>query len=49
VLSTYIYQFAFTLLDYGNGSAMVIVMLILSGALSIGAVLGWQRFYGKEA
>jgi ABC-type sugar transport system permease subunit len=49
VLSTYIYQFAFTLLDYGNGSAMAIVMLILSGALSIGAVLGWQRFYGKEA
>ena len=49
VLSTFIYQQAFTLLDYGNGSAMAIVMLIVSGALSVGAVLGWQRFYGKEA
>lgn len=48
VLSTFIYQQAFTLLDYGNGSAMAIVMLVISGALSIGAVLGWQRFYGKE-
>ncbi|MCU1441553.1 MAG: hypothetical protein JWP85_2550 [Rhodoglobus sp.] len=49
VLSTYIYQQAFTLLDYGNGSAMAIVMLVISGALSIFAISIWQRFYGKEA
>jgi len=49
VLSTYIYQQAFTLLNYGNGSAMAIVMLVISGALSIFAVFIWQRFYGKEA
>ena len=49
VLSTFIYQQAFTLLDYGNGSAMAIVMLVISGVLSIGAVMGWQRFYGKES
>ncbi|MCU1411843.1 MAG: hypothetical protein JWR04_2550 [Rhodoglobus sp.] len=49
VLSTYIYQQAFTLLDYGNGSAMAIVMLVISGGLSIAAIFIWQRFYGKEA
>lgn len=49
ILSTFIYQQAFNLLDYGNGSAMAIVMLVISGVISIAAVLGWQRFYGKEA
>jgi ABC-type sugar transport system permease subunit len=49
ILSTFIYQQAFNLLDYGNGSAMAIVMLVISGVLSVGAVLGWQRFYGKES
>jgi multiple sugar transport system permease protein len=48
ILSTFIYQQAFNLLDYGNGSAMAVVMLIISGVLSIAAVLGWQRFYGKD-
>lgn len=49
ILSTFIYQQAFNLLDYGNGSAMAIVMLIISGVISVAAVLGWQRFYGKES
>ncbi len=48
ILSTFIYQQAFNLLDYGNGSAMAIVMLLISGVISVAAVLGWQRFYGKE-
>lgn len=48
ILSTFIYQQAFNLLDYGNGSAMAVVMLLVSGALSVGAVLGWQRFYGRD-
>lgn len=49
ILSTFIYQQAFNLLDYGNGSAMAIVMLVISGVISVAAVLGWQRFYGKES
>nr|WP_249776871.1 sugar ABC transporter permease [Leifsonia sp. C5G2] len=49
ILSTFIYQQAFNLLDYGNGSAMAIVMLLISGVISVAAVLGWQRFYGKES
>ena len=49
ILSTFIYKQAFNLLDYGNGSAMAIVMLVISGVLSVGAVLGWQRYYGREA
>lgn len=49
IVSTFIYQQAFNLLDYGNGSAMAIVMLVVSGVISIAAVMGWQRFYGKDA
>ncbi|WP_167133105.1 carbohydrate ABC transporter permease [Paramicrobacterium chengjingii] len=49
ILSTYIYEQAFNLLDYGNGSAMAIIMLLISGVLSVAAVLGWQRYYGKDS
>ena len=35
ILSTFIYQQAFNLLDYGNGSAMAIVMLLISGVISV--------------
>jgi len=48
LLSTYIYHEAFFNLDYGAGSALAIVMLVISGLLSIGTVMVWQRFYGKE-
>lgn len=48
LVSTYIYQKAFQFLNYGAGSALAIVILLLSGGLSLFAVLIWQRNYGKE-
>jgi multiple sugar transport system permease protein len=48
LVSTYIYQKAFEFLNYGAGSALAIVILLLSGGLSLFAVLIWQRNYGKE-
>ncbi len=48
LLSTYIYQKAFQFLDYGSGSALAILMLIIGGGLALVVVLIWQRFYGKE-
>lgn len=49
LLSTYIYRTAFSLLNYGLGSAMSIVMLVISAVLSTVVVLFWNRSYGKEA
>lgn len=49
LLSTYIYRTAFSLLNYGLGSAMSVVMLVISGVLSTVVVLLWNRSYGKEA
>lgn len=48
LLSTYIYQKAFQFLDYGFGSALAIIMLVVGGGIAVVAVLIWQRFYGKE-
>lgn len=48
-LSTFIYERAFSFLNYGSGSAMAIVMLLMTTVLSIAAVLVWQRSYGKES
>ena len=47
LMSTYIYEQAFRFLNYGFGSALAIVMLLISSALSIGAVLYWQRSTDK--
>ncbi|WP_341718466.1 sugar ABC transporter permease [Micromonospora sp. FIMYZ51] len=49
LMSTYIYEQAFKFLNYGFGSALAIVMLMISSALSIGAVLYWQRTQDKGA
>ena len=49
LVSTYIYRTAFSLLNYGMGSAMAIVMLVISGILSTIVVLFWNRSYGKES
>lgn len=43
LMSTYIYEQAFKFLNYGFGSALAIVMLVISSLLSVGAVLYWQR------
>lgn len=48
LMSTYIYEQAFKFLNYGYGSALAIVMLVISSALSVGAVLYWNRTQGKE-
>jgi multiple sugar transport system permease protein len=48
LLSTYIYEQAFKFLNYGYGSALAIVMLVISSVLSIAAVLYWQRTQVKE-
>lgn len=48
LMSTYIYQTAFSLLDYGRGSAMAVVMLVISAALSLVVVMFWNRHYGKD-
>lgn len=48
ILSTYIYRTAFSLLNYGLGSAMSIIMLVISAAISTAVVLLWNRNYGKE-
>lgn len=45
LLSTFIYEKAFHFLDYGYGSAMAITMLLISGIISIVAVIYWQRAY----
>jgi ABC-type sugar transport system permease subunit len=48
--TTYIYRYAFGALDYGYGAAMSMIMLVVSAALSIAAVLYWQRNQqGEEA
>jgi multiple sugar transport system permease protein len=47
LMSTYIYEQAFKFLNYGYGSALAIVMLLISAALSIGAVLYWHRTQEK--
>lgn len=46
LLSTYIYNEAFHFLDYGYGSAMAIVMLVMSGVLAWLAASYWQRTQG---
>ncbi|MFH5822418.1 carbohydrate ABC transporter permease [Georgenia sp. AZ-5] len=48
LMSTYIYEQAFQFLNYGFGSALAIVMLLISSVLSIGSVLYWNRTHGKE-
>jgi ABC-type sugar transport system permease subunit len=48
-MSTYIYEQAFKFLNYGFGSALAIVMLLISSLLSIGSVLYWQRTQNKGA
>lgn len=48
LMSTYIYEQAFNFLNYGFGSALAVVMLLISSALSVGAVLYWNRTHGKE-
>jgi ABC-type sugar transport system permease subunit len=49
LMSTYIYEQAFKFLNYGFGSALAMVMLLISSLLSIGAVLYWQRTQTKGA
>jgi ABC-type sugar transport system permease subunit len=49
LMSTYIYEQAFKFLNYGFGSALAIVMLLISSLLSIGSVLYWQRTQNKGA
>ena len=48
LLSTYIYEQAFKFLNYGFGSALAMLMLLISSTLSIAAVLYWQRAQVKE-
>jgi ABC-type sugar transport system permease subunit len=43
VSSTYIYLFALKNLNYGYGAAMSMIMLVISAALSVVAVVYWQR------
>jgi len=49
LMSTYIYEQAFKFLNYGYGSALAIVMLVISASLSVAAVMYWQRAQVKEA
>jgi ABC-type sugar transport system permease subunit len=49
LMSTYIYEQAFKFLNYGFGSALAIVMLLISSLLSIASVLYWQRTQNKGA
>lgn len=48
LLSTFVYQQAFQQQDYGYGSALAIVMLAISGSLSIVAVSVWQKYGAEE-
>jgi multiple sugar transport system permease protein len=43
LLSTYVYQQAFRFLNYGYGSAMAMMMVAISGILSVVAVHYWQN------
>ncbi|MFV0425683.1 MAG: carbohydrate ABC transporter permease [Beutenbergiaceae bacterium] len=48
LVSTYIYERAFQFLDYGYGSAMALILLVVSAGLSIAAASYWARTQ-KEA